>query len=108
MFHQNLTTLREASNFSRKEMAGKLGITVQAYSQYETGKRTPDIHTIIKIADLFHVSIDMMTGRKFNEEDKNRKIYLVDITDLDHKDIEELDNMVDYIHYKAKKNRKND
>ena len=47
----------------QKDMAGLLSITPRAY-QYEEGKRFPDFHGLLKIADCLHISIDYLVGRK--------------------------------------------
>lgn len=44
--------------------AGLLSITPRAYQYYEEGKRFPDFHGLLKIADCLHISIDYLVGRK--------------------------------------------
>jgi len=43
-------------------MADMLGITRQAYSNYEAGKREPDHNTLRRLADFFMISIDYLLG----------------------------------------------
>jgi transcriptional regulator with XRE-family HTH domain len=45
------------------ELARELNITSQSLSQYELGRRTPDIDMINKLADFFNVSVDYLLGR---------------------------------------------
>lgn len=40
-----------------------IGIHANTIAQYCTGKRTPRLKDIIKIADYFDVSIDYLVGR---------------------------------------------
>lgn len=42
---------------------GKLGITQTNYSKYEFGKVNVPVEMLIKLADLYHVSLDYLTGR---------------------------------------------
>ena len=42
----------------QKDMAGLLSITPRAYQYYEEGKRFPDFHGLLKIADCLQISID--------------------------------------------------
>jgi len=58
-----LVSLRKKHKFTHQDMAEKLGITRQAYSNYENGKREPDYDTLEKIADIFKVNIDYLLGR---------------------------------------------
>lgn len=43
--------------------AAELGIARSTYASYETGRNEPDIHTLIKIADYYKVSLDYLVGR---------------------------------------------
>lgn len=57
-FSENLAKLRQLYNLTRKELAEKLGVSEQSVHYYETGKRETNFATLIKIADVFGVSID--------------------------------------------------
>lgn len=54
---------RDNKKYTQKEIADILNISQQTYNNYETGKRTPDIETLIRIADFYKVSLDYLTGR---------------------------------------------
>lgn len=60
---QVLRKIREESDISQVDLAKHLKITSQALSQYELGKRVPDIEMVNKIADFFDVSVDYLLGR---------------------------------------------
>lgn len=62
MLNERLKTLRERHELSQKELAIAINKTPQAYNYYEKGSREPDIETLIKIADLFSISIDYLVG----------------------------------------------
>ncbi len=59
-FAENLKKIREDIGFSRKDVAEALGITVQAYGNYELGHREPRLEMIVAIADLFDVTTDAL------------------------------------------------
>ena len=59
-FAENLKKIREDIGFSRNDVAEALGITVQAYGNYELGHREPKIKMIVAIADLFDVTTDAL------------------------------------------------
>lgn len=60
VFANRLKEIRERSGMKRKEVAGKLGITLQAYSAYEDGKREPRLDNIIELANIFDMPIGML------------------------------------------------
>lgn len=61
---ERLLTLRKAMGLTQKEVAEKLGISRQAYANYEIGNREPDHKTLIEIAKLFNVSLDYLLGKE--------------------------------------------
>ena len=59
-FAENLTHIRKKLGMTRKEVAEKMGITPQAYSCYEYGRREPRLDNIVKLAEVFGVSTDAL------------------------------------------------
>lgn len=55
---KKLTELRLANNMSQIELSKKVGVTDSAICQYESGKRTPNIKMLKKIATVFNCSVD--------------------------------------------------
>ena len=55
-----LKLLRKQKHMSQLSLAMKLNTTQMSISRYETGKREPDLKTLILIADFFDVSIDYL------------------------------------------------
>ncbi len=53
-----LKELRKNKGLTQAELAKRLGFTSSAVTQYESGVRTPDVHTIKKIAEILGVSIE--------------------------------------------------
>ena len=68
---KNLKKLRERDGYSQKEMAKILKVSQSAYSQYENGNSQPTIETMIKMANLFEIPMDMLLGRKWEYIDIN-------------------------------------
>ena len=58
-----LRKLRKKRGLTQEQFADIIHITQEAYSNYERGTRTPDIITLIKIADYYEISLDLLTGR---------------------------------------------
>ena len=45
---------------TQQEVGEMLNISRQAYSNYETGKRAPEIGLLVKLSDFYNVSLDDM------------------------------------------------
>lgn len=60
---ENIKNKRKQLNLTQENIAVKLNINRATYAGYETGKSSPDIETLIKLADLFETSIDFLVGR---------------------------------------------
>ncbi len=58
-----LKQVREDKNYTQKQIADYLNITQQAYANYESGKRLIDIEKLKKLADLYQISLDILSGR---------------------------------------------
>lgn len=48
---------------TQKDMAKFLNLSERAYQHYELGDHSPQLDTLIKLADYFNVSIDYLVGR---------------------------------------------
>ena len=55
--------LRVRNGYTQDGLAEMLGISRSAISMYENGNREPDLETLEKIADFFHVDVDYLLGR---------------------------------------------
>ena len=63
-FSEHLKALRIENNLSRSALATRLNVSVRLISYWENGERECDFNTLIKIADIFSVSIDYLLGYK--------------------------------------------
>lgn len=54
--------LRKENKLTLKQLGDFLGLAESTISQYETGKREPDIKTMVKLSEYFHVSLDYLMG----------------------------------------------
>lgn len=55
---ENIFSLRTARNMSQDDLAEKLEVSRQSVSKWETGQSTPDLYKIIRLSDLFGVTVD--------------------------------------------------
>lgn len=54
----SLLNARKKSGLSQEEVAGKLGVSRQTISKWETDETLPDIRQSKKLAVLYHLSLD--------------------------------------------------
>jgi len=59
-FHEKLRGCREDMTLTQEDVAEKLSITRQTISKWERGINEPDIETIVKLADIYNVTIDQL------------------------------------------------
>ena len=62
MYFKRLKDLREDNDLLQKDIAKKLGISQQYYSQYELGNYTMPIELLIELAKEYNVSLDYLVG----------------------------------------------
>ena len=55
---KNLRYLRKQHNMTQDDVSKILNISRQAYSNYETSSRTPDLDTLICLSSYYHVALD--------------------------------------------------
>jgi len=58
MFGKKLRELRKIEGWTQEEVAKKLGISKQTYSNYENEKRKPSLSIIRELASIYNVNID--------------------------------------------------
>ena len=62
-FGEFLAKLRKERGILQKELAAYLNMTVATISNYEKGIHTPDLNTLVKLADFYDVSTDYLLQR---------------------------------------------
>ena len=103
-----LKKLRNKMELSQAAVAEKLGITQQAYANYERGARHPDLEMLIKLSALFNVSVDFIVG-KTDISNSNAELQGIDTVLYDEiKDLtnDEKQDVLFYVRFKkAQKNK---
>lgn len=61
---KNICTYRKLLNLTQEELSKQLGGSKNLVSNYENGISTPDIYTLVKLADIFDITIDELVGRE--------------------------------------------
>ena len=63
-----LRELRNKSGLTQIEIATKLNVSGQTILNWENGIYEPKINQLIRLADLFNVSVDYLVERKSNNK----------------------------------------
>ncbi len=68
-----IADLRKEKNMTQQELADKLNVTDRAISNWERGRRLPDISLLKELSNLFGVTIDeIICGRRIRKEEKDK------------------------------------
>ncbi len=59
-FRKVLRTVRMICGYSQDSVAKALGVSRSTYTYYETGKTSPDVQTVSKLANIFNVSAEIL------------------------------------------------
>ncbi len=70
-----LTDLRLNIDMTQQETATAIGIAQTTYAGYETGRHEPSIEILIRLADIYKVSMDYITGRYEGSDDIDDEEY---------------------------------
>ena len=76
---ERIRMIRKAKKMTQKEVAEKLGITVGAYSHYETGTRILDVNGIKKLSAVFGVSGDELIDTGYQNKTPDNLIRISDL-----------------------------
>jgi len=98
-----LSRLRKNAGMTQARFAERLSVTRQAVSKYETGESFPDVSILIKIAEIFGVTLDALI--KSGETSKSAEISEKFISD--GVDISRILSLVEYINGGGLSNSKN-
>lgn len=128
-FGLRLENLREKYGYSKRDVSLKLGFTPNVYGSYERETRRPTLETIIKLADIYSVSLDyLIRGTEYQKDtiDNSNQKKVEDLLKvfaekgikhspifqpekwsiLNSDDIMEINNHFDWVVYKSKVKKK--
>ena len=72
---ENIKKLRKLNNLSQQKLADILHISQQSVYKYENDITSPDIETLIRMADFFNTSVDYLVG---HSEIQHKLEYITD------------------------------
>ena len=71
LFSENIKKFRKERKLTQEQFAEVFNVTVGAVHKWEVGSSTPDLSTIVKIADFFDVSVDVLLGVEIKSNHKD-------------------------------------
>ena len=77
----NIATLRKQREMTQTDLAAQIGISQGTLSQYESGKRTPDSKTLIKLSEFFNCTPNYILGLP-EEKSINIAVSKLSMTDV--------------------------
>lgn len=60
---ETIYTLRNARGMSQGDLAERLNVSRQSVSKWENNTSVPELDKLLLLSDLFHISLDELTGR---------------------------------------------
>lgn len=61
-YYRRIRDLREDHDYTQREIAGRLGMLQPQYFRYEQGYRDVPTDILIRLADIYGVSVDYLLG----------------------------------------------
>ena len=74
---ENIKRLRKARSMTQEQLAEALGVTTGAVYKWENSLATPEIKTIMELADFFEVSIDVLLGYTLQENNVDAAVHRI-------------------------------
>ena len=68
--YPRIRDLREDADLSQTKLAQKLGMSQTGYSKYETGENDIPTAVLIRLSEIYQVSVDYMLGLS-DQKEKN-------------------------------------
>ena len=67
MISMNLKRLRKIHQYTQENIAEKINVSRQSIAKWESGESNPDIESLIKLSNLYNVSLDNLVNHSEDE-----------------------------------------
>lgn len=71
---KNIKFHRKSLGLTQEKLANLLNGKKSLVSNYENGYSTPDIFNLVKIADIFDITLDELVGRDITIKNSNKQL----------------------------------
>ena len=75
---ENIRSYRKDNGMTQESLAERLGITLGTISKWERGSSEPDVDYLMKLAEIFRISIDALLGFSLRGNDEDSTIEKID------------------------------
>lgn len=107
---ENLKLLRSKYGYNQEKLAALVGVSRSTIAMWETGKSQPDNESLLKLSEVFNVSIDFLLGNKKEHAAKSDmpspdelKFALFGGSDVTDEQFEEVKRFAEYVRQRDKK-----
>lgn len=94
-FSEKIQYQRKQQNISQEQLAEQMHVTRQAVSKWEMGESLPDVENIVRLSEIFGVSLDyLMKDDQQQTRNENQLIDSLSTEDDDASSLQRLKNMI--------------
>jgi transcriptional regulator with XRE-family HTH domain len=105
-FGEKIKKLRKTKGLSQQELANILGVHPKHISRYENHSSNPSLDVLLKLRDLFHVSLDYLVtdddSQDFAYKDKELEKYFKAVDKLNEEDKQVIKKVIESMLIKNK------
>lgn len=94
---KNIQAIRKSNGYTQERLAEKIEVSVRYVSDIEQDRANPSYEVLIRICNLFKVSMDQIFSEYLNvKENKSVEYSLAGFDKLSKKDKETIENLIIY------------
>lgn len=94
---KNIQTIRKSYGYTQEKLAEEIEVSVRYISDIEQDKSKPSYEVLIKICNVFQISLDQVFSEYLNiKENKSMEYSLAGFDKLSKKDKETIENLIMY------------
>lgn len=94
---KNIQSIRKSNGYTQEKLAEKIEVSVRYVSDIEQNRANPSYEVLIRICNLFKVSMDQIFSEYLTaKENKNIEYSLTGFDKLSKKDKETIGNLISY------------
>lgn len=94
---KNIQKIRKSNGYTQERLAEEIEVSVRYISDIEQDKSKPSYEVLIKICNVFQISLDQVFSEYLNiKENKSMEYSLAGFDKLSKKDKETIENLIMY------------
>lgn len=94
---KNIQKIRKSNGYTQEKLAEEMEVSVRYISDIEQDKSKPSYEVLIKICNVFQISLDQVFSEYLNiKENKSMEYSLAGFDKLSKKDKETIENLIMY------------